>query len=78
MKLIDNWRTVLLRAWTVWLAVLAALAGVVEAVHADVVALLPLLQPYLSDGQAAKLAAICAAAVPLARIVKQVRLELGP
>lgn len=78
MTLVDNWKTILLRAWTVWLAVLASLAGTVEVIHADLVQLLPLLQPYLSDSQGAKVAALCAALLPLARIVKQTGIGAAP
>ena len=77
LPIVDNWRAILRRAWTVWLAALAAVAGFVEVTHADILAALPALTPYLGDSQAAKVAALAAALLPLARIVKQATLEGG-
>lgn len=76
IKLVENWPAILRRAYSVWLAALASAAALVEVIHADIVALLPLLAPYLSDSQGAKLAAVCTALLPLARIVKQVAVEV--
>lgn len=75
IRLAPNWKQILVRAWTVWLAVISALASYVQTVHADVVALLPVLKPYLSEGQAGLVALAAAAMVPLARIIKQASLH---
>ena len=77
MKLIDNWKAVLLKSWTVWLSMASALAGFVEMTHADLAALLPVLQPFLTDRQAGTLAAVLAALVPLARVIKQASLAVA-
>lgn len=76
MKLVDNWKSVLLKAWTVWLAVVSAVAGLVQAIHADVVALVPVFSQFLDDGQAGVLSMVTAAMIPLARIVKQVSISI--
>lgn len=76
MKLVDNWKSVLLKAWTVWLAVVSAVAGLVQAIHADVVALVPVFSRFLDDGQAGVLSMVTAAMIPLARIVKQVSISI--
>lgn len=76
MMLVDNWKSVLLKAWTVWLAVVSAVAGLVQAIHADVVALVPVFSQFLDDGQAGVLSMVTAAMIPLARIVKQVSISI--
>jgi len=76
MKLVDNWKSVLLKAWTVWLAVVSAVAGLVQAIHADVVSLVPVFSQFLDDGQAGVLSMVTAAMIPLARIVKQVSISI--
>lgn len=76
MMLVDNWKSVLLKAWTVWLAVVSAVAGLVQAIHADVVALVPVFSQFLDDGQAGMLSMVTAAMIPLARIVKQVSISI--
>lgn len=76
MRLVDNWKSVLLKAWTVWLAVVSAVAGLVQAIHADVVALVPVFSQFLDDGQAGVLSMVTAAMIPLARIVKQVSISI--
>ena len=77
MKLIDNWKAVLLNSWAVWLSMASALAGFVEMAHADLAALLPVLQPFLTDRQAGDLAIVLAALVPLVRVLKQASLAVA-
>lgn len=76
ITLVPNWKQVLTRAWAVWLAVISALATYLQMVQADVLELLPALQPYLGEGQAGKVALVTAVMVPLVRIVKQTSLVI--
>ena len=75
--LVDNWRQVLLRSWTVWLAVGAFLFGTVEYWQADVLALLPVALPFLPESVARAISTILTAAIPLARIKKQLSLAIA-
>lgn len=74
--LVPNWKQVIKRAWTVWLAFLSALFAVIEVVHADLLSLLPALTPYLEEGTAAKASALIAVIIPLARIWRQTKLTV--
>lgn len=76
IQLVENWRRVLARAWTVWLAVASALLIAVQEVQADVSALLPALAPLLDEGWARILSLVSVAMIPVARIVKQVTLAV--
>jgi hypothetical protein len=76
IALVPNWKSILTRAWTVWLAVISALATYLQMVQSDVLAVIPALQPYLGEGQAGKVAMVAAVAVPLARVLKQTSLAL--
>jgi hypothetical protein len=71
MKLIENAGPVLLKSYTTWMAVVTAVLVGVEAFHAQVVDLLPLLSPFLSEGVAAKLAGLTAMLIPLVRVIRQ-------
>lgn len=77
MQLIDNAGPVLLKSYTTWMAVITAMLVGVEAFHAQVVELLPLLQPFLSEGAAAKVAALTAMMIPLVRVVRQASLAVS-
>jgi hypothetical protein len=76
IQLVPNWKSILTRAWTVWLAIISAVATYLQMVQSDVLALAPALQPYLGEGQAGKVAMVAAVAVPLARVLKQTSLAL--
>lgn len=71
MKLIENAGPVLLKSYTTWMAILTAVLVGVEVFHGQLVELLPLLQPFLSEGVAAKVAAFTAMLIPLVRVVRQ-------
>ena len=76
VTLVDNWQQVLRRSLAVWFAVGAAFFGAVEYWHADVAALLPIAFPFLPEKVAGAISTLLAAAVPFARIKKQVSLAL--
>lgn len=76
LELIPNWRRVLLRSWTVFVAVLSGLLASAEAMHADLMALLPVLQPYVQEGTAAIASAVLAGLVPVVRIFRQASLHV--
>lgn len=71
MKLIENAGPVLMKSYTTWMSVLTAILLGVEAFHAQAVELLPLLEPFLSEGAAAKLAGLTAMLIPLVRVIRQ-------
>lgn len=75
LQFIPDARRVLLRAWSAWLGLAAALFGSVEYYHAHLVQLLPIVQPYLKPGTALGLSMALGLMVPIARIVKQARLD---
>lgn len=75
IELVPNWRRVLRRAWTVWLAVLSALLASAEIYHAELVQLLPVLQGYLEPGTAMKLNLVLAVSMPVVRIIRQAKLD---
>lgn len=76
IHLVPNWRRVLARAWTVWLAVASALLIAVQQMQADVSALVPALAPLLDEGWARILSLVSVLMIPVARIVKQVTLAV--
>lgn len=76
IHLVPNWRRVLGRAWTVWLAVASALLIAVQQMQADVSALVPALAPLLDEGWARILSLVSVLMIPVARIVKQVTLAV--
>ncbi len=79
LELVPNWSRVLRRAWTVWLAVLSALLASAEVYHAELMQLLPVVQPYLAPGTAGKWSALLMAALPVVRIIRQAKLDAeGP
>jgi len=71
MKLIENAGPVLLKSYTTWFSMLAAGLAGVEVFHAELVKLLPLMQPFLSEGVSAKAAAVTAMLIPLVRVIQQ-------
>lgn len=80
MRLIDNWKSVLLRSWAVWAGVLAAiLSGVATSVYFYTIS-----QPYPSieliilNGVLTAAAGILAAAVPLLRVTRQKNISGDP
>lgn len=75
--LVENWRQVLLRSYTVWMAVGAALLGGIEYWHADVLSLLPIVAPFLPEKLAGALGSLLTAAIPLARIKKQISVAIA-
>lgn len=75
IELVPNWRRVLLRAWTVWVAILSALLGSAEVYHAELMQLLPALQQYLEPGTAGKASLALALAMPVVRIIRQAKLD---
>lgn len=77
MKLIDNPGPVLRRSYTTWMAVLTAVLVGVEAFHEQFIVLLPLLQPFLSEGAAAKLAAFTALLIPVVRVIRQTSIAVA-
>lgn len=74
MKLIDNWKAVLKTSYTSWAAALAFLLANIEIWHADLVAALPIFTALMPDGVAGKLSAAVVAAIPLLRLIKQLKL----
>jgi hypothetical protein len=74
ISIIENPGQVLARAWSVWLAVLAALLAGMDAFGPELLAALPGMDAALGTGWGSKAAALLAALVPLARIVRQVSL----
>lgn len=64
MQLIDEWRAVLARAWSVRLGVLTSVLAVLDAVT-------PALGGLVSPGTLAALTAVSAAGTVLSRIVAQ-------
>lgn len=74
ISIIENPGQVLARAWSVWLAVLAALLAALDAFGPELLAALPGVDAVLGTGWGSKAAALLAALVPLARIVRQVSL----
>lgn len=76
MTLIENWKAVLLKAWSMWCAYLAFAMYMVETFHADIVAALPILTPLIGDGWAGKLSALFIAIIPAARLFRQTKLAL--
>lgn len=75
IELVPNWKRVLFRAWTVWVAVFSALLGSAEVYHAELVQLLPLLQDHLAPGTAGKWSLLLAAMLPVVRIIRQAKLD---
>lgn len=76
LELVPNWKRVLLRSWTVLVALCAGLLASAEAMHADLMALLPVLQPYVKEGTAAIAATLLSALVPVVRIFRQASLHI--
>ncbi|MDP1686895.1 hypothetical protein [Hydrogenophaga sp.] len=76
LELVPNWKRVLLRSWAVLMAVLSGLLASAEAMHADLMALLPVLQPYVQEGTAAIASAVVAGLVPVVRIFRQASLAV--
>lgn len=74
--LIDNWRAVLKKSLTVWFAIGAAFFGAVEFWHEDFLALLPIAAPFLPEKAAGAISTLLTAAIPFARIKKQVSLAI--
>jgi len=68
MKLLDEWKLLLKRAWSVRLAVLAGFLSGVEIV-------LPLFQPEFPRGIFAGLSILASTAAMVARIVAQPRMR---
>lgn len=67
MKLIDNWRRVLLRSWAVYAATLGLLLPDLLQLLADHIDSLP----YLDEGHKSLIRVACLAAVIVLRVVKQ-------
>lgn len=68
MKLVDNWKAILLKAWSVRFNIVAILLGAVEA-------MLPLFETEIPRGSFAILAAVITAGSMAARIVAQQELH---
>ena len=67
MTLLDDWRGILRRAWSVRAAVLSAACSVAEVVQL----VLPQAMPFVQPGTFAVLSAAFAVAVPVLRILSQ-------
>lgn len=76
MKLINNWKAVLLKAWSMWCAYLAFALYMVEHFHADIVASLPILTPLIGEGWAGRLSGLFIAIIPAARVYSQAKLAI--
>ena len=74
MKLIDNAREVLAKAWSVRLATLATLFALIDLVNQ----LLPFVSPFVPSETFSALAAICGALAVLARFIRQQNLKGEP
>ena len=68
MKLTDNWRGILRKAWSIWLMVLAGVLSAVEVV-------LPLFADSIPRGTFAALSGVTVAAAFVARLVAQQDIE---
>lgn len=75
--LVENWRKVLVRSYTVWFAVVSALFAAVELWHADVLALLPMIAPFLPPKMAGLISFFTTGLIPLVRIIKQVKVAIA-
>lgn len=72
---VDNASDVLKKSQVVWGAVAAFLLGLAETQQAELVQLLPLLQPYVAPGTFLKLAMFVNLVLPLLRVIKQASLH---
>jgi TRAP-type C4-dicarboxylate transport system permease small subunit len=75
MKLIDAWKQVLLRAYSMWLAYFGAIFGALSQMQAEVVALLPALKEFAHPSAYAWASLACLVGIPIARIIHQTRLK---
>lgn len=66
-KLVSNWRQVLMRSWTVWLAAIGAFLPEVLEIAAENIASVPLLD----DGQKSIIRLVCLVLIPMARVIRQ-------
>ncbi len=71
MKLIEHPGRVLRRAWSMWLAYLAIVLAVAEAMHPELLALLPALQGVLGERTFALASMIVTVLIPAARVIDQ-------
>lgn len=71
MKLIEEWKATLYKAWSMWLAYMAAIFAVLDVSQAQLIELLPVLKPMLTDVQFGYLSLLCTVLIPVARVVDQ-------
>lgn len=75
LQLIDEWKAVLLRGWSMLAAYASALFGVLGEFHTDLVALLPTLADYTSAAGMRGLSFLFLVLVPVGRVFKQAKLR---